>query len=246
MIGDARTPPVVLLIDSPGGELSRLAPTLEVEGYAVWQADTGGDARKVLIEGRRAGTEPDIIVIDQTLPDVDGRVLAAVLRATVDMPIVLCGPVGQAASRAVVYHLGVDGYLPSPVDQHELTALVQALLRRARPRPIEETPVATPVTELRVGALTIHERVRSAAIDSQPLSLTPTQYRLLVTLARQPNNLVPLEELTQTVWNCEPDDGTASLIATQMARLRAKLRDGADSPLSIVSVPSRGYRLLAA
>jgi two-component system response regulator RstA len=99
---------------------------------------------------------------------------------------------------------------------------------------------------LTVGSLVIHEQNRSVSLDSQPLALTPTQYRLLVLLAKQPNVLVPLGELTQSVWNCEPDDGATSLIATQMARLRGRLRDGSIRPPAIVSVPSRGYRLLAA
>jgi DNA-binding response OmpR family regulator len=76
--------------------------------------------------------------------------------------------------------------------------------------------------------------------------LTPTQYQVLAILARQPDGLVTTADIAQTVWKCEPDDGVNSLIATQVARLRAKLRDHSASTPSIVSVPGRGYRLLAA
>jgi DNA-binding response OmpR family regulator len=99
---------------------------------------------------------------------------------------------------------------------------------------------------LSIGSLTVHEEKRTATIDSQPLGLTPTQYRVLAILARQPDGLVSTADIAQTVWNCEPDDGVASLIATQIARLRAKLRDRSATAPSIVSVPGRGYRLLAA
>jgi DNA-binding response OmpR family regulator len=157
---------------------------------------------------------------------------------------VLCGPISQTISRAVLYNIGIDAHLASPPNLHELHALLQSLLRRRRVQ-----PSALPATEgrsLKIGALQIHERQRAVSVDDQPVALTPIQYKLLLSLARRPNNLVPIHELTETVWNCEPDNGTAALIATQMARLRAKLRDNAETHVSVVSVPSRGYRLLAA
>lgn len=246
MIGDPPATPTILLVDPTEPSQPSLAAALETEGYTVWQATTGADARKIVREARRAGTQPDTIVLQQSLPDVDGRVLAAFLHKDCDAPIVLCGPGTQSVSRAVLHHVGIDAYLPLPVHAHELDLLLQSLLRRARPRQVEPVREAPDGDHVKVGPLMIHERRRAVSIDFQPVALTPIQYRLLVILARRPNALVPTRELTETVWNCEPDDGTASLVATQMARLRAKLRDNSNSPLSIVSVPSRGYRLLAA
>ena len=246
MTGDPKAQPVVLVIESPESASPALSHTLETQGYTVWQATTGVDARKMLAEARRAGIEPDAIVIGHGLADVDGRVLSAFLRADMDAPIVLCAPLTAATERAVGYHVGVDSYLCSPVDPFELDALLQSLLRRSGVRELESSEPETRTEELRVGPLVIHEQKRSVSIDAQPVALTPTQFRLLVSLAKQPNVLVPLSELTQTVWKCEPDDGATSLIATQVARLRARLREGSSSPPSIVSVPSRGYRLLAA
>jgi DNA-binding response OmpR family regulator len=81
-------------------------------------------------------------------------------------------------------------------------------------------------------------------VDSYHLPLTPTQYRLLQILAKQPDTLVTTAELSQSIWNCDANDGVASLVATQVSRIRAKLRDTSPTAPAIVSVSSRGYRLL--
>lgn len=237
------SPSIVLLVEPPELYQPGLAVALEVEGYTVWRATSGADARKVVMESRRAGTAAHVMVIQQALPDVDGRVLATFLRANSNTPIVLCGPTSHSVSRAVLYNVGIDAFLPSPTDTLELHALLQALLRR---RATAGGATQHDVPSLSVGPLQIHEHRRSVSVANQPLALTPIQYKLLLSLARRPNNLVPIHELTESVWNCPPDIGTSALIATQMARLRAKLRDNSEASVSIVSVPSRGYRLLAA
>jgi DNA-binding response OmpR family regulator len=201
----------------------------------------------MLAEARRARTEPDVIVLDRVLPDVDGLVLSAFLRADAEVPIILCSDgVASATGRALGYYIGVDGFVASPADPDELIALIQSVLRRAVPQPPEAVDRPASHDEWKIGSLVVHENKRSATIDSQPLRLTPTQYRVLAILARQPDGLVSTADISQTVWNCEPDDGVASLIATQVARIRAKLRDRSATAPSIVSVPGRGYRLLAA
>jgi DNA-binding response OmpR family regulator len=201
----------------------------------------------MLAEGRRVRTEPDVIVLDRFLPDVDGLVLSAFLRPDAQAPIVLCSDgVASSTDRALGYHAGVDGFVASPPGPDELEALVQSLLRRSAPKRLEALDAAAAADELKIGSLVVHEKKRSASIDSQPLGLTPTQYRVLAILARQPDGLVSTTDIAHMVWNCEPDDGVASLIATQVARLRAKLRDRSAAAPSILSVPGRGYRLLAA
>jgi DNA-binding response OmpR family regulator len=238
--------PVVLLVEAPRTGCPGLAGRLHSAGYTVWQAESGSDARQMLAEARRSATEPDVIVLDRMLPDVDGLVLSAFLRAHVQVPIVLCSDrAASSTGRSLGYYAGVDGFVASPPAADELEALVQSLLRRVPPKQLEGGDVLLD-TELSIGSLTVHEEKRTATIDSQPLGLTPTQYRVLAILARQPDGLVSTADIAQTVWNCEPDDGVASLIATQIARLRAKLRDRSATAPSIVSVPGRGYRLLAA
>ena len=213
----------------------------------MWQAESGADARQMLAEARRSRTEPDVIVLDRVLPDVDGLVLSAFLRADAPTPIVLCTEGGASSTgRALGYHVGVDAFVASPPGPDELEALVQSLLRRVPAREPEAIPAPVPDQDLKIGSLLVDEDKRSATIDAQPLELTPTQYRVLAILAKQPDGMVSTADIAQTVWKCAPDDGVASLIATQIARLRAKLRDRSSTAPSIVSVPGRGYRLLAA
>lgn len=242
-----RERPVVLLIESPRAGRPGLADSLDGAGYIVWQAESGADARQMLAEARRAHTEPDVIVLDRALSDVDGLVLSAFLRADARAPIILCSDAASSATgRALGYQVGVDGFLASPPDPDELEALIQSLLRRTATHysaSVVERPAALGV---KIGALVVHDQKQSVTLDSQPLGLTPTQYRVLAVLASQPDELVSTAHIAQTVWNCEPDDGVSSLIATQVGRLRAKLRDRSATAPSIVSVPGRGYRLLAA
>jgi DNA-binding response OmpR family regulator len=242
-----REQPVVLLVESPHTGRPSLALRLDSAGYTVWHAESGSDARQMLAEARRARSEPDVIVLDRVLPDVDGLVLSAFLRADAQIPIVLCSE-GAASStgRALGYYVGVDGFVASPPDPDELEALLQSLLRRTVPKQTETVDEPPRDAELKIGSLVVYEKKQSATIDSQPLGLTPTQYKVLAILARQPDGLVSTADIAQTVWNCDADDGVASLIATQVARVRAKLRDRSATAPSIVSVPGRGYRLLAA
>jgi two-component system KDP operon response regulator KdpE len=247
MKDSVREQPVVLLVESPGSGRPSLAGHLDSAGYTVWHAESGSDARQMLAEARRARAEPDVIVLDRVLPDVDGLVLCAFLRADTPVPIILCSDsVVSSTDRALGYYVGVNGFVGSPPDPDELIALVQSVSRRVTPKQREAVDEPAPNEAWQIGSLVVHEKKRTATIDSQPLGLTPTQYRVLAILARQPDGLVSTADISHTVWNCEPDDGVASLIATQVARIRAKLRDRSATAPSIVSVPGRGYRLLAA
>ena len=242
-----RERPVVLLVETPDTDRPSLADRLDFAGYTVWRAESGSDARQMLAEARRSHAEPDMIVLERFLPDVDGLVLAAFLRADIQTPIVVCTDRAAASNgHALGYSVGVDGFVASPPAPDELEALVQSLLRRNPPKQIEAVDEPASAQEWKVGSLVVHEQKQSATIDFQPLGLTPTQYRVLAILAKQPDGLVSTADIAQRVWNCDPDDGVASLIATQVARLRAKLRGRSPSTPSIVSVPGRGYRLLAA
>jgi len=246
MTETVRVKPIVLLIESHRTNRLSLAGRLDAAGYTVWPAESGLDARQMLAEARHAGAEPDVIVLDKVLPDVDGLVLAAFCRANTQSPIVLCSdPAESSTGRALGYHVGVDGFIASPPDLDELDALLQSLLRRAAPK-LPAAALEPPADEeLTVGSLVVREKRRSATLDSLPLGLTPTQYRVLAILARQPDG-ASTTDIARTVWNCPADDGVASLIATQVARLRVKLRDHSASAPSIVSLPGHGYRLLAA
>lgn len=238
--------PVVLLIESPVADQPSLASRLDSAGYTIWQAGSGCDARRMLAEARRVHAEPEIIILDRLLPDVDGLVLSAFLRADSRAPIVVCSSALPGAERTLGYQVGVDGFVESPPDLDELEALITSLLRRSAAKPSELMEDDVAGEELRIGSLAVHERNQSATIDSRPLALTPTQYRVLAILAKQPDATVTTEHIARTVWKCDADDGVSSLIATQVARVRAKLRDRSPSAPSIVSVPGRGYRLLAA
>ena len=106
-----RERPVVLLVEAPRTSGPGLADRLDSAGYTVWQAESGSDARQMLAEARRSRTEPDVIVLDRMLPDVDGLVLSAFLRAEIQVPIVLCSDRGASSTgRSLGYYAGVDGF----------------------------------------------------------------------------------------------------------------------------------------
>lgn len=201
----------------------------------------------MLAQARRERTEPDVIVLDRMLRDVDGLVLSAFLRAEVQAPIILCSDdVASPTHRSVGYRVGVDAFVASPPAPDELEALVQSLVRRQASHHVEIVPASVSAHDVKIGSLIVHEEDRSASIDAQPLQLTPTQYRMLAILASQPHGTVSTADIAHRLWHCDPDDAVSSLIATQVARLRAKLRDRSAGAPSILSVPGRGYRLLAA
>jgi DNA-binding response OmpR family regulator len=213
----------ILLVEDEDSIAEPLALGLRREGFSVERAATGAAALEA--------DEPDLVLLDLRLPDVDGFDVCRTLRARSSVPIIVVTARGEEADRVVGLELGADDYVVKPFGLRELIARIRAVSRRTSARVGTTQP-------MRVGALEVDERARRATLDSTELALTPKEFDILALLARDAGAVVTrrrvLEDVWQTTWY-----GSSKTIDVHVAALRSKLGD----PGWIETVRGIGFRL---
>ncbi|MGW5415016.1 response regulator [Actinomadura geliboluensis] len=216
----------VLVVDDEPQLLRALRINLRARDYEV---DVAADGTTAL---RRAGSwHPDLVVLDLGLPDLEGIEVIHGLRGWTEVPIIVLS--GRAGSRDKVEALeaGADDYVTKPFDIEELVARIRAVSRRA---PSAEAAAAT----VEVGGHTIDLAAKTV---SDGVHLTPTEWRLLDVLLRNPGKLVAQQQLLTTVWGPAYKSETHYL-RQYMAQLRRKLENDPAHPRHLLTEPGMGYR----
>jgi len=191
------------------------------------------------VDGReglaRALHDPfDVIVLDVMLPSLDGFQVCREIRKQSRVPILMLTARTDTVDVVVGLESGADDYVTKPFEMPELVARVRAVLRRAQAAPEE--------TALSVGSLEVDPAGFAARKDGKDLSLTATEFRLLLEMARRPGQVFTRELLLQRVWNYDYL-GDSRLVDVAVQRLRAKLEDDPAHPALIKTVRGVGYRL---
>ena len=181
----------------------------------------------------RAAREPfDALVLDLTLPDMDGLEVCRELRAKSDTPVLMLTARGDAADRIVGLELGADDYLPKPFQPRELLARLRAILRRGKSK--GRTPL------LRFGRLEIDRDSRSVRVGGEERVLTGYQFALLVALAENAGRVLARETLMDLVKG-EALEAFDRSIDVHVSRIRAAIEDDPKRPRRIVTVRGAGY-----
>ena len=259
-----RSPRRRILVVEDEPHLSQLVTdVLEAEGYTVIAVGTGGEAEAVLER-----VKPDLVLLDIMLPDADGLILCSQIQARWPAPVIMVSATKRERDRILSLRLGADDFIAKPFDTLELVARVEAVLRRATgARTVEpasswshaigafastsgEPPAPAPDaakagTVYHVGPLTIDLRRRSVTIDGTPVHLTPTEHRLLTTLASEPERVFSRDELAEVIWGYD-SLGESRAVDVHIRRLRAKLEPFGDQAPPILTVRGFGYKLAAA
>ena len=212
----------ILLVEDEDAIAEPLTEGLRREGFDVVRVASGGDAL--------GAAEPDLVLLDLRLPDIDGLRVCRELRARSDVPIIMITAKGEEIDKVVGLEVGADDYLVKPFGFRELLARVRAVTRR--------TAAAPRRAELTVGPLKIDEAARTAAVGERPLDLTPKEFDVLALLAREPGVVVSKEKILEQVWETTWF-GSAKTIDVHVAALRKKLGD----PGWIETVRGVGLRL---
>jgi len=178
---------------------------------------------------------PEAAILDLMLPDVDGVEVTRRLREWSKMPILVLSAVGEEDRKVEALAAGADDYVTKPFGPRELVARLQAVLRRAQPEGAEPTIVAD--------GLEIDLAARVIRRDGEPVHLTPTEFGLLRTLARNRGRLMTHRALLVEVWGVEYEDDFQVLRA-HIANLRRKI-EPPDGPKYIQTDPGVGYRFAA-
>ena len=225
-----------MLVEDDPAIAQTLVDALDSIGYRVWHAENGADARALLEQ-----TQPDLIILDLMLPDVDGLVLCSGLKSIVDAPIIICSATPQKRDAILGLKLGADDFVAKPFDIYELEARIEAVLRRTI-QSRHAAPAAAPADHIRVGELVIDRSRRRVTLGGEPIQLTPTEYRLISALASRPDEILSRDELAQLVWGYQ-DASSGRTIDVHIRRLRVKLSQGPVPAPAIVAVRGFGYKI---
>jgi two-component system KDP operon response regulator KdpE len=221
----------ILVVDDDPTLRRFLQDFLREEKYTVIAAANGNEAL------RQAYREhPDLVVLDVMMPGMDGWEVTARLREMSDVPIILLTAKSAEADKLRGFSLGVDDYLTKPFSFAELNARIQAVLNRARHKPLTERNV------LRIGDLEVDLDRRELRREGQPVALTPTEFRLMEVLARNAGKAVAETELVREVWGAYRQENTTT-VRRYIFLLRKKIEPQPDEPRYIVTVRGYGYRL---
>ncbi len=221
----------ILAVDDDKTLLKFLSEYLAGEGYEVITADRGTKALKIFYQER-----PDLIVLDLMMPGMDGWELCARFRELADTPIIMLTAKTAETDKLRGFRLGVDDYVTKPFSLAELAARVSAVLARSGSSGEEPIPIK------QIGDLGIDFRKREATLGGEPLTLTPTEFRLLATFARRAGEAISQEELISEVWGDYRQRG-GSALRRYIWFLRQKIEPDPQRPSRLVTVRGYGYRL---
>jgi len=205
---------------------------LQANGYLVQHLERGAAALDALED-----FQPDVIILDVVLPDMDGFEICRSIREVSNVPVVMLTNRDEERHKVQGLMLGADDYVTKPFSVPELLARLSTILRRARTR---EQATRRPI---QVGPITIDLNANRVYRDGQPVAVTATELKLLSVLADNAGRILVNDELLRRVWG--PGlEGDGALLRTTIARLRRKLGDdsGASGGL-IQNVRGIGYTL---
>jgi DNA-binding response OmpR family regulator len=220
----------LLLVDDDVTLLKFLSEFLQNEGYLAYTASNGQDAlRLAYLE------HPQLVILDVMMPRMDGWEVTARLKEMSDVPIILITGKSDEADKLRGFRLGVDDYVTKPFSFAELSARVQAVIARSRPKTGQERHL------LVCGSLVIDVDRRVVKLGDEIISLTPTEYRLLEFLASNQGHAVAETELVQQIWGNFREDNTT--VRRYIWLLRQKIEVDPANPRFILTVRGYGYRL---
>ncbi len=223
--------PRILVVDDEPRYIRAIQVNLESRGYQVISADNGQSAVEMA-----ANEAPDLILLDVKMPGADGFEVCRRIRQFSDVPIIMLTAKAETTDKVKGLDAGADDYVTKPFSVPELLARIRAAMRRG------ETQEKVEATTIRIGRLLVDLIQKRVFVDEQEVSLTPTEYRLLVELVRHPGQIMVPDVLLERVWGIDYEGGTLLLRQT-IHRLRLKIERDHEKPEYIQTRPGIGYIL---
>jgi DNA-binding response OmpR family regulator len=226
----AVTQQTVLVVDDEEAIAEAVRARLESEGYRVLVARDGPEA--ITLHAEHA---PDLVVLDLMLPGMDGLEVCTEIQRNGWTPVLMLTARTDEADKVAGFAVGADDYLTKPFSLRELAARVRAILRR-----IDRMREAHDDGELERDGLVIDTRRRRVTVDGREVQLTPLEFEILATLARDPGVVFNRDQLMDRVWGYR-DYAGGRVVDSHVARIRRKLGEGGDEPRFIRTVHGVGY-----
>jgi DNA-binding response OmpR family regulator len=223
-------PQTVLVVDDEEAIAEAVRARLESEGYRVLVAGDGPHALATA-----TSEHPDLVVLDLMLPGMDGLEVCKELQRDRWVPVLMLTARTEEADKIAGFAVGADDYLTKPFSLRELTVRVRAILRR-----VERIGQPHPTDPIERGGLSIDAARRRATVDGVEVQLTPLEFEILLTLAREPGVVFTREQLMDRVWGYR-DYAGGRVVDSHVARIRRKLGEDGIEPRFIRTVHGVGY-----
>src|SRR5688500_11928625 len=222
----------VLIVDDDVDHVDLMTYALRREGYTVCTAIDGLQALE-----RWEADKPDIVLLDGSLPKLDGFEVCRRIRHESKTPIIMVS--ARDEDRDVISGLqyGADDYVCKPFNAKQLTARMQAVLRRCQPDPYRQ-----PASEVRAGNILLDLQSHAVQVDGRPVELTPLEFKLLYVLAVNEGRVVPYSRLIEYAWGFFNEQSSA-LLKTHICHIRQQLGMDTGRRSRLKAVFGVGYSL---
>ena len=220
----------VLVVDDEEAIAEAVRARLESEGYRVFVAEDGPQAIEL-----QAEHHPDLVVLDLMLPGMDGLEVCKQIQRDGWTPVLMLTAKAEEADKVVGFAVGADDYLTKPFSLRELASRVKAILRRMER--IRSTHDDGPLDR---GGMVIDANRRRVMVDGDEVGLTPLEFEILLSLARDPGVVMSRDQLMDRVWGYR-DYAGGRVVDSHVARIRRKLHEDGNEPRFIRTVHGVGY-----
>jgi two-component system, OmpR family, response regulator RegX3 len=224
----------ILVVDDEPALLAGLSYALAREHFGVTTADTGQRALDEL-----GAADYDLVILDLMLPDVSGIQVARKIRAQSAVPIIMLTAKDSEVDKVVGLEMGADDYVTKPFSALELVGRVRALLRR---RELDQNDIG-PVRC--VGTLRIDIARHEVSVEGRSVTLTPSEFKVLLALASRPEHVVSKRAILEDLWDTS-HVGDEHACDVHISNLRRKIETDPARPERIITVRGAGYKLAAA
>ncbi|MFD0008691.1 response regulator [Streptomyces sp. NPDC127178] len=221
----------VLVVEDDPQLVRALVINMQARRYGVDAAPDGATALRLA-----AARQPDVVMLDLGLPDMDGVDVIKALRGWTRVPIMVLSARRASDEKVAALDAGADDYVTKPFSMDELMARLRAAVRRT-----EETPLAPGTTHVATSEFTIDLLAKRVVRAGRDVRLTPTEWHLLEILVTRPGHLVTQKHLLREVWGVSRS-GKTNYLRLYMAQLRRKLEADPSHPSYLITEPGMGYR----
>jgi two-component system response regulator MtrA len=218
--------PKILVVDDDNALREMVGIVLTAAGFIPTYCPDGNQALAIF-----EAEQPDLVLLDVMLPGKSGINVCKEIRAVSGTPIIMLTAKSETNDVVLGLEAGADDYMVKPFEPSELTARINARLR----------PITSSESRVTIGSLVLDVEGHQVMRDGQPVSLTPLEFNLLLTLAQKPKQVFTRELLLEQVWGYHYKADTR-LVNVHVQRLRSKIEADPDNPTIIKTVRGIGYR----
>ena len=227
----------ILVVEDEENLLAAIKYNLDNEGYLSITANNGTEAI-----GLVSSEDPDLVILDVMLPELDGLEVCRIIRKDNDVPIIFLTAKDQEMDRVVGLELGADDYVVKPFSMRELLARVKAMLRRQR---VKDSFTKDHLEEVLVsGSLSLNTASRILTRDGEILDIKPRAFDLLLLLMQNKGRAFSREQILERLWGTD-FYGDTRTVDVHIRWIREKIEDDPSDPTKLKTVRSIGYRFEA-